>query len=193
MTGSTICDAGFDARFDDDARLGAFACRCSHQVPVVRFAISCFASEPSGHSASAVTKRAGPGGPTLRHTDQEFEADINEHGLVFQARRAGLGKSPEQRQHCSRRMATMRQSPCDSRQGALICSATTRTGAARGGARKDKIMSNRRLFSALGDLFTTFGSAVAAARAVEAGRKPRADDLRKLGMDPAIFNRIGRF
>jgi hypothetical protein len=71
--------------------------------------------------------------------------------------------------------------------------ATTRTEAARGGARKDKIMSNRRLFSALGDLFTAFGSAVAASRAVEAGRKPRADDLRKLGMDPAIFNRIGRF
>ena len=71
--------------------------------------------------------------------------------------------------------------------------ATTRIEAARGGARKDKIMSNRRLFSALGDLFTTLGSAVAASRAVEAGRKPRADDLQKLGMDPAIFNRIGRF
>lgn len=54
-------------------------------------------------------------------------------------------------------------------------------------------MSNRRLFSALGDLFTAFGGAVAAARAVEAGRKPRAENLRKLGMDPAIFNRIGRF
>ncbi|MBN9220600.1 MAG: hypothetical protein J0I79_21845 [Mesorhizobium sp.] len=54
-------------------------------------------------------------------------------------------------------------------------------------------MSNRRIFSALGDLFTTFGNAVAASRAVEAGRKPRADDLRKLGMDPVVFNRIGRF
>ncbi|MCA0049911.1 hypothetical protein LB577_23650 [Mesorhizobium sp. B283B1A] len=54
-------------------------------------------------------------------------------------------------------------------------------------------MGNRRLFSALGDLFTTFGSAVAASRAVDAGRKPRADDQRKLDMDPAIFNRIGRF
>ncbi|MER9841594.1 hypothetical protein NKJ59_10120 [Mesorhizobium australicum] len=60
-------------------------------------------------------------------------------------------------------------------------------------ARKDKTMSNRGIFSALGDLFTTFGSAVAASRAVEAGRKPRADDLRNLGMDPAVFNRIGRF
>ncbi|MBZ9671222.1 hypothetical protein [Mesorhizobium sp. ES1-3] len=54
-------------------------------------------------------------------------------------------------------------------------------------------MSKRRIFSTLGDLFTTFGSAVAASRAVEAGRKPRADDLRNLGMDPAVFNRIGRF
>ncbi|ESY65742.1 hypothetical protein NKI77_05705 [Mesorhizobium opportunistum] len=54
-------------------------------------------------------------------------------------------------------------------------------------------MGNRRLFSALGDLFTAFGGAVAASRAVEAGRKPRADDQRKLDMDPAIFNRIGRF
>ena len=59
--------------------------------------------------------------------------------------------------------------------------------------RKGKIMSNRRLFSALGDLFTTFGSAVAASRAVETGRRPRADDLRNLGMDPEVFNRIGRF
>ncbi|QKD13631.1 hypothetical protein [Mesorhizobium sp. NZP2077] len=54
-------------------------------------------------------------------------------------------------------------------------------------------MGNRRLFSALGNLFTTFGSAVTAPRAMEAGRKPRSDDLRTLGMDPAIFNRIGRF
>lgn len=54
-------------------------------------------------------------------------------------------------------------------------------------------MSNRRLLSAIGDIFTTFGSAVAASRAVEAGRKPRANDLRKLGMDPAAFDKIGRF
>jgi hypothetical protein len=59
--------------------------------------------------------------------------------------------------------------------------------------RKGMTMTNRKILSAIGDLFTTFGSAVAASRAVEAGRKPRADDLRRLGMDPAIFNRIGRF
>ncbi|WP_164754130.1 hypothetical protein [Mesorhizobium sp. M7A.F.Ca.US.008.03.1.1] len=54
-------------------------------------------------------------------------------------------------------------------------------------------MTNRKILSAIGELFTTFGSAVAASRAVEAGRKPRAGDLRKLGVDPAVFNRIGRF
>ncbi|MER9330461.1 hypothetical protein NKJ26_23735 [Mesorhizobium sp. M0152] len=54
-------------------------------------------------------------------------------------------------------------------------------------------MTSRKVFSAIGDLFTTFGSAVAASRAVEAGRKPRAHDLRKLGMDPAVFDKIGRF
>ena len=64
---------------------------------------------------------------------------------------------------------------------------------ARGGARKVKTMNNRRLFSAIGDAFTLFGSAVAASRAVEAGRKPRASDLRKLGMDPIAFDKIGRF
>ena len=64
---------------------------------------------------------------------------------------------------------------------------------ARGGARKVKTMNNRTVFSAIGDAFALFGSAVAASRAVEAGRKPRANDLRRLGMDPAIFNRIGRF
>lgn len=58
---------------------------------------------------------------------------------------------------------------------------------------KGMIMTNRKILSAIGDLFTTFGAAVAASRAVEAGRKPRASDLRMLGMDPAVFNRIGRF
>jgi len=54
-------------------------------------------------------------------------------------------------------------------------------------------MGSRKLFSAIGNIFTTFGSAVAVSRAVEAGRKPRADDLRKLGMDPAAFAKIGHF
>lgn len=54
-------------------------------------------------------------------------------------------------------------------------------------------MTSRKVFAVIGEMFTTFGSAVAASRAVEAGRKPRADDLSRLGMDPAVFNRIGRF
>ncbi|TIL74503.1 MAG: hypothetical protein E5Y65_04975 [Mesorhizobium sp.] len=54
-------------------------------------------------------------------------------------------------------------------------------------------MTNRKVFSAIGDFFTVFGSAAAASHAIEAGRKPRAHDLRNLGMDPAAFNKIGRF
>ncbi|WP_181169005.1 hypothetical protein [Mesorhizobium sp. B2-4-14] len=58
-------------------------------------------------------------------------------------------------------------------------------------ARKDKIMSNRRIFSALGDLFTTFGSAVAASRR---GSRPQAARGRpaQAWLDPAVFDRIGR-
>ena len=52
---------------------------------------------------------------------------------------------------------------------------------------------DRGLFFMIGDFFNTFGSAAAAARAVEAGRKPRRSDLKKLGIDPAAFDRIGRF
>ncbi|MGX5849426.1 hypothetical protein ACWGTO_20350 [Mesorhizobium sp. PL10] len=54
-------------------------------------------------------------------------------------------------------------------------------------------MNNRNVFSAIGDAFALFGSAVAASRAVEAGRKPRRSDLRKLGIDPTAFDRIGHF
>lgn len=52
---------------------------------------------------------------------------------------------------------------------------------------------DRGLFFLIGDFFNTFGSAAAAARAVEAGRKPRRSDLKRLGIDPAAFDRIGRF
>ena len=54
-------------------------------------------------------------------------------------------------------------------------------------------MNNRTVFSAIGEAFAVFGSAVAASRAVEAGLKPRANDLRRLGMDPSAFDKIGRF
>ena len=58
---------------------------------------------------------------------------------------------------------------------------------------RDKFVMDRGLFFVIGDFLSTFGSAAAAARAVEAGRKPRAADLKKLGIDPAAFDRIGRF
>jgi hypothetical protein len=52
---------------------------------------------------------------------------------------------------------------------------------------------DRGLFFVIGDFFSTFGSAASASRAVEAGRKPRRSDLKKLGIDPAAFDKIGRF
>ncbi|MER8418947.1 hypothetical protein NKG60_12025 [Mesorhizobium sp. M1428] len=54
-------------------------------------------------------------------------------------------------------------------------------------------MNDRRFFSAIGNVFCVFGSAVAASRAVENGRKPLAHDLRNLGMEPAAFDKIRRF
>jgi hypothetical protein len=55
-----------------------------------------------------------------------------------------------------------------------------------------KIMTTRNALAALGGLFEVFGSAVAASRAVEANRQPRASDLRMLGIDPAAFGKIIR-
>ncbi|WP_167524356.1 MULTISPECIES: hypothetical protein [unclassified Mesorhizobium] len=52
---------------------------------------------------------------------------------------------------------------------------------------------DRGLFFVISDFFGTFGRAAAASRAVEAGRKPRHSDLKKLGIDPTAFDRIGRF
>jgi hypothetical protein len=69
----------------------------------------------------------------------------------------------------------------------LRCKAKEK-GRARGG-----FIMDRGLFFIIGDFFSTFGSAASASRAVEAGRKPRAADLKKLGIDPAAFDRIGRF
>ena len=53
-------------------------------------------------------------------------------------------------------------------------------------------MSTRSAFATVGVFFDVFGSAVAASRAVEAHKTPRAADLRKLGIDPALFGKIGR-
>ncbi|WP_164480434.1 hypothetical protein [Mesorhizobium sp. Root552] len=54
-------------------------------------------------------------------------------------------------------------------------------------------MTKRNAFSAIGDLFITFGSAVVVSRAVEAGRKPRARHLNDLGIDPRAFDKISRY
>jgi len=43
--------------------------------------------------------------------------------------------------------------------------------------------------SGIGEFFTMMGSAISAAAAVEAGRQPRSQDLRRLGIDPLRFNK----
>ena len=57
--------------------------------------------------------------------------------------------------------------------------------------RKDIMMTAPR--SRLGELIATFGNAIAAAAAVNAGRQPLARDLRALGIDPERFRQIKRF
>jgi hypothetical protein len=51
-------------------------------------------------------------------------------------------------------------------------------------------MTPRNAFAALGGFFEVLGSAVAVSQAVEAKRRPRARDLRTLGIDPAAFGTI---
>ena len=53
-------------------------------------------------------------------------------------------------------------------------------------------MSNRNRTS-FGELIGIFGSAVAAASAVNQGRQPRARDLHALGIDPEKFRAIKQF
>lgn len=54
-------------------------------------------------------------------------------------------------------------------------------------------MSNRNtLIGRIGAVFGAFGSAVAAASAVEAGRTPRARDLKRLGIDSEDYHAIRR-
>ncbi|TPJ59257.1 hypothetical protein [Mesorhizobium sp. B2-7-1] len=86
------------------------------------------------------------------------------------------------------RMAAMRSFGKPTCRHHLCCSAKERTRAV---ARETSHM-DRGLFFVIGDFFNTFGSAAAGARAVEAGRKPRRSDLKKLGIDPAAFDRSGR-
>ncbi len=53
-------------------------------------------------------------------------------------------------------------------------------------------MTTRSALSAIGGFFEVIGSAVAVSQAVENNRRPRASDLRTLGIDPARFREIGR-
>lgn len=46
--------------------------------------------------------------------------------------------------------------------------------------------------SRIAGFLSAFGSAIAASAAVERGAKPKARDLRALGIDPEQFGRIGR-
>lgn len=47
--------------------------------------------------------------------------------------------------------------------------------------------------SRFGELIGIFGSAIAAASAVNHGRQPNARDLRALGIDPEKFRQIKQF
>ena len=51
---------------------------------------------------------------------------------------------------------------------------------------------NRSLFASLGTIVDVFGSAAAAAAAVEAGRAPKARHLKTLGIDAGAFRSIGK-
>jgi hypothetical protein len=58
--------------------------------------------------------------------------------------------------------------------------------------RKEHDMSRNRKRSALGEVFSLMGDAIAAAAAVRAHRQPDAQTLRRLGIDPEQFGAIGR-
>jgi hypothetical protein len=51
-------------------------------------------------------------------------------------------------------------------------------------------MSHRQQRAGLGEFFSVLGSAIAAASAVDSGRRPAARDLRALGIDPERFRQI---
>lgn len=50
----------------------------------------------------------------------------------------------------------------------------------------------KSLFATLGNMVDVFGSAAAAASAVEAGRSPKAKHLKTLGIDVDAFRTIGK-
>jgi hypothetical protein len=54
-------------------------------------------------------------------------------------------------------------------------------------------MSNRTRHSFVSEILTIIGDALASASAVQQGRRPKADNLRGLGIDPAEFRKISRY
>ncbi|ODT06022.1 MAG: hypothetical protein ABS58_13270 [Mesorhizobium sp. SCN 65-20] len=54
-------------------------------------------------------------------------------------------------------------------------------------------MNARKSLGRIGNLVRTFGSAVAAAAAVERGHRPSNQDLVILGIDPRHYDRIRRY
>jgi hypothetical protein len=90
------------------------------------------------------------------------------------------------------RMARMQRSACNQRlQLPISVASHPVNGAAH--IRKFRTMTKRSTLSAIGDMLDIFGSAISASRALEGNRKPYDRDLRKLGIDPAHFDRIARF
>ncbi|MBB6469653.1 hypothetical protein [Aminobacter carboxidus] len=54
-------------------------------------------------------------------------------------------------------------------------------------------MNTRKPLGRIGELVRTFGSAVAAAAAVERGHRPTNQDLVMLGIDPLHYDRIRKY
>jgi hypothetical protein len=54
-------------------------------------------------------------------------------------------------------------------------------------------MTGKHRSSGFGRFIGSFGSAIAVAIAVEAGRRPSARNLEALGIDPRAFSKIKRF
>lgn len=54
-------------------------------------------------------------------------------------------------------------------------------------------MNSHKPLGRIGDLVRAFGSAVAAAAAIERGHRPKSHDLSRLGIDPEHFDNIRRF
>ena len=60
-------------------------------------------------------------------------------------------------------------------------------------AGKETAMKRHTALSRIGNIIAIFGSAVAAAHAAEAGRRPRTRDLANLGIEPKAFEAIRRY